>query len=332
MLTYDNWRSVYANLAAERDITADDRVGHVGPLSHASGAYLVTALLRGACNVLLDFGDPDRFLTELAAREVSMFSCVPTVLTRLVATARIPPLPRLRRIMYGAEPMPRNTLESAWERFGPILAQNYGCTEAMMTCAWLPEHDHLGPDGLRHGCIGRPYRTVNIELRDTSGRPVADGETGELTVCSPHVSHGYWQDDEATRAVLRDGWLRTGDLARRGADGLFYLNGRASDMLISGGFNIQPAEVESVLSAVPGIREVAVVGLPDDVWGERVVAVIAGDETRNRQRELRARVHPLLGFRTPKQWVWWERLPRNATGKVDRAEVRRLLLAGDTAS
>jgi acyl-CoA synthetase (AMP-forming)/AMP-acid ligase II len=255
---------------------------------------------------------------------------VPTVLTRIVNHPRLAgfDLGSLRAIGYGAEPIPINTLEKALQRFGPVLTQNYGLTEAMMTVATLPPADHfeLGPDGKpvpRAGCIGRPYTFVEVVLRDAGGRPVPDGEVGEITIRSEHMTQGYWQRPDETAKVLRDGWLWTGDLARRDRAGFITLAGRSKDMLISGGFNIYPAELEAVLTNHPQVVEAAVCGVPDADWGEVAVAFIAPlPGTRPTAEELQAHCKPILGLRTPRRFALLDSLPKNANGKVDRPRLK----------
>lgn len=338
MLSHRNWAEVYRNLLTDRDIRGDDRLAHAGPLSHASGAYVLPFFLAGATSVICPArGGVEGLLATIQAERCTVLTCVPTLLTRLLGHPRVGEfdLSSLRHIGYGAEPIPLHTLQAAIARFGPILSQNYGLTEAMMTCCHLRADEHIGADGrLRHGALGRPYSHVEIVLRDAAGQPVPDGAVGEITVRSGHVMQGYWRQPQETARVLRDGWLWTGDLARRDAGGLLWLAGRAKDMLISGGFNIYPQEVEAELSAAPGVREVAVVGVPDPDWGELAVAFVAGDGLC--VEALRDWSRPRLGLRTPRRWHIVESLPRTAVGKVDKARLKSALAsakmpAGDAA-
>lgn len=325
MLTHRNWAAVYRNMLTDRDIRADDRLVHIGPLSHASGAYVPAFFLAGAASVVAPAGQGlDGLLRTIQQERGTVFTAVPTLLTRLVDHPRLQDfdLSSLRWIGYGAEPIPPGTLAASVARFGPILAANYGLTEAMMTCCHLEPAEHFRDGQLRHGAIGRPYTHVDVVLREPDGTPVAAGEIGELTVRSPHVMRGYWNRAADTARVLKDGWLWSGDLAREGADGILELVGRAKDMLICGGFNIYPQQVEQELAAAPGVREAAVVGIPDAEWGEIPVAFVVGE--RLQEQRLRDWARPKLGLRTPKRWVVLGALPRNATGKVDRPALRRL--------
>jgi acyl-CoA synthetase (AMP-forming)/AMP-acid ligase II len=263
---------------------------------------------------------------------VTVFTCVPTVLTRIVNHPDLGrfDLASLRAIGYGAEPIPRNTLEKALAKFGPILTQNYGQTEAMMTCTTLPPAEHFvpGTDEPRIGCIGRPYTFVEIVLRDPAGAPVAPGEIGEITVRSDHVMAGYWRMPEETAKVLRDGWLWTGDLGRMDETGLVTLTGRSKEMLISGGHNIYPQELEAALTSCPGVLEAAVVAQPDPDWGEIAVAFVSvAADARLAAEDLRAAVRPRLGIRTPKRIEIVAALPKTGNGKVDKKVLREQLAA-----
>jgi acyl-CoA synthetase (AMP-forming)/AMP-acid ligase II len=332
MLSHRNWRSVYKNMLIDREIGADEVLAHIGPLTHASGVYFTPFFLRGGTNVIVPGGQVDALLHCVERHRVTAFSCVPTVLTRIVNHPDIDrfDLSSLRWIGYGAEAIQANTLEKALARFGPMLTQNYGLTEAMMTCARLRPEEHLlpgkpnGGSPLRLGSIGRPYTFVEIVLRDPQGRPVPAGEIGEITVRAEHVMQGYWGRPEETAKVLRDGWLWSGDLARADAEGFIDLVGRSKEMLISGGFNIYPQELEACLSGCPGILEAAVIGAPDPGFGEIAIAIVAAERGAALDAEsCAAFCKPQLGFRTPKRWVFVESLPRTPNGKVDKAQLRK---------
>lgn len=326
MLTHRNWAAVYRNMLIDRDIRADDVIAHIGPLTHASGTYFVPWFLRGATNVVIEGGTVEALLQAIERHRVTVFTCVPTVLTRIVNHPRLDAfdLSSLRLIGYGAEPIPRNTLTRALALFGPILEQNYGLTEAMMTCTKLSPEDHFDAQGdPRHGAIGRPYTFVEIVLRDEAGNPVPPGEIGEITVRSDHVTAGYWGMPEATAEVLRDGWLWSGDLARLGEDGIISLAGRSKDMLISGGFNIYPQEIEAALTSCADVVEAAVIGLPDAQWGEIAVGYVALAVGSVRGADdILAEIKPRLGIRTPKRLDILDHLPKNANGKVDKKALR----------
>lgn len=330
MLSHRNWRSVTKNMLIDRDIRGSDRLAHIGPLSHASGTYFTPFFLRGATNIIVN-GNWQQLLSSIERDKVTAFSCVPTVLTRILNSPDVDrhDTASLRWIGYGAEAIQPTTLDKAVKRWGPILTHNYGLTEAMMTCTRLSADDHfeLRADGsrqLRHGCIGSPYTFVDIVLRSPDGTPVKEGETGEITIRAEHVMQGYWKRSKETLEVLKDGWLWSGDLAKIGPDGLIYLVGRSKEMLISGGFNIYPREIESCLSGCPGVEEAAVIGVPDREFGEIAVAfVVASSGHAATASSCEAHCKPILGFRTPKRWHFLAALPRTGNGKVDKTALKR---------
>lgn len=330
VLTARNWRAVYKNMLIDRRIDQSDVVAHIGPLTHAAGTYVTPCLLRGAANVVVPGGRLDALFGAIARHRVTGFTCVPTVLTRIVnhPDLRAHDLSSLRWIGFGAEPIPHNTLAQAIAHFGPILTQNYGLTEAMMTCALLGPDEMRRPDGsLRTGCIGRAYTFVDLVLRAPDGTPVAAGEIGELTIRAEHVMREYWRRPEETAQTLRDGWLWSGDLARLdGEDGFYYLTGRSKDMIISGGFNIYPQEVERVISNHPDVVESAVIGVVDDEFGEAAVAFVACRAgAAVAAAELSEHCKPELGFKTPRQWRMLDALPKTPNGKIDKNALRAQL-------
>ena len=332
MLTHRNWAAVYRNMLIDRDIRSDDVLAHIGPLTHASGTYFVPWFLRGGTSVIVEGGSVDGLLAAIPKHKVTVFTCVPTVLTRIVNHPALDryDLGRLRMIGYGAEPIPRNTLEKALRLFGPILVNNYGQTEAMMTVSSLPAADLFvpGTNEPRVACIGRPYTFVEVILRGPDRQPVAAGEIGELTIRSDHVMRGYWRMPEETAKVLRDGWLWTGDLARMDENGFITLTGRSKEMLISGGHNIYPQEIEAVLTSCPGVLEAAVVAQPDPDWGEIAVAFVSLTEDSALGPEaIRTSVRPRLGIRTPKRIEIVPNLPKTTNGKVDKMLLRERLAA-----
>jgi acyl-CoA synthetase (AMP-forming)/AMP-acid ligase II len=326
VLTVGNWMAVYRNMLVDRDIRSDDRLAHVGPLTHASGTYATPHLLRGAANVIVDYEGPSDLLRAIEQDRISVFSCVPTLLTRLLGdpAARSADCSSLRRICYGAEPIQPNTLASAVSRFGPILVQNYGLTEAMMTVAFLPEDADPAGERAGAGLIGRPYTFVEVVLRRPDGNAADPGESGEITIRSDHVMQGYWRRPRETAEALRGDWLWSGDLAVEEPGGMLRLVGRSKDLVISGGFNIYPREVESVLAGYRGVREAAVFGTPDDDWGERLVAVLAGSFD---VEEISSTAKAELGIKAPKQWLVVEELPRTANGKIDKVKLKAEVLA-----
>lgn len=334
MLSFGAWRAVYQNMLVDRDIRGSDVLAHVGPLTHASSTYFTPYLIRGATNVIVEGGRVSELLPAIERFGVTCFSCVPTVLTRLLASPDIDryDTSSLRSIAYGAEAMPPRTLRQAIDRWGPILWHNYGLTEAMMTCTHLRPEEHAAlvrghGDSAPQIPIGRPYSFVEVVVRAPDGAPVPHGQVGELTIFGDHVMQGYLNRPDETKEALRDGWLWSGDLAWQAEDGLIYLAGRRKEMLISGGFNIYPAAIEACLSACPGVRESAIVSLPDETFGEIAVAFVAPDgENAVDVDRLVEYCKPLLGIRTPKRWHIVSALPRTTNGKMDKRALRDGLL------
>jgi len=232
--------------------------------------------------------------------------------------------------MYGASPMPVEKLREAMDRFGPVFVQIYGQAEAPVTITVLPPEDHR-PQGTadevrRLASAGRPFLSVDVQVLDGNGEAVAPGEPGEGVVRSDHVMAGYWRRPELTLEVLRDGAVHTRDMATVDERGYIYLLGRRDEMIISGGFNIAPREVEEVLHRHAAVSEAAVIGVPDSTWGEAVHACVAlRPGATASEAELLEFCKPALGFRRPKAITFLPDLPKNPYGKVLRQELRKLL-------
>jgi fatty-acyl-CoA synthase len=265
---------------------------------------------------------PRAFFELVREHRISHVQTVPTVLVRLLEAPEIATadLSSIATIGYGSAPMPVDRLEQLLARFGPIFTQIYGLTETCAMATVLRRAEHLAG---RLASCGRPAPGVEVELVDDDGRPVATGELGEIVIRGPTLMAGYWQAPEVTAAAIRDGWFHSGDIAHRDADGFIYISDRKSDMIITGGINVYPKEIEEVIYRHPGVLECAVVGLPDPEWGEAVTAVVAPRPG--------ARIDPdevvelcrreLAGYKKPRQVVFVEEIPRNPSGKV----LKRLL-------
>lgn len=333
MMNHRQWLAVTRNMLVDRDIRMDDVLAHIGPLTHASGTYFIPWFLSGAVNVIVPGGNIEGLFDAIEHHRVTVFTCVPTVLTRIVNHHDVDRVDfsSIRAIGYGAEPIPQSTLEKAVARFGNIVTQNYGQTEALMTVSLLHPSEHFLEDGsLRIGSIGRPYRFVEVVLRAKNGAPVAANEMGEITVRSDHVMAGYWNMPAETENVLRDGWLWTGDLARQDENGYMYLMGRSKDMLISGGYNIYPAEIEAIITSQPQVIEAAVIGVPDPHWGEICVAhIVMHPDAAPDQASLGSNCKALLGFRAPKRYLFVPDLPKNSNGKIDKKLLKERFVAAN---
>ena len=319
----------------------DDRMLSALPLCFTGGLDVATQLAHcGGELVLMPSFDAGQALDLVESRRVTLFHGVPLMCQKLVDHPRWAgtDLSSMRLARTGAAPVPVALLR-AWAQRGVPLLQGYGQTESAGSGLLL-----LAPDAGRYGKAGRASCYLDVRLVDPgTGADVPVGEVGELIMRGPQVMRGYWNDPEATAMVLRDGWLWTGDLAFVDEDGFYQIAGRSKDLIITGGLNVFPAEVEEVIRQVPGIAEVAVVGVPSERWGEAVVAVVVGADGDSGggdvavdlvavQEHCRA---VLADYKRPKRVVVSpQSLPRTASAKIIKHEVRRWVidaLAGSPA-
>jgi long-chain acyl-CoA synthetase len=313
----------------------DERDTHLlaAPVSHGAGLYALPFLLKGAHQIVLEHFDVAAILDVLRRhRQVSLFAA-PTMLTRLVHAPEIgtADLRNLRTIYYGGGPMYVADLERALEIFGPRLYQLYGQGESPMTIAGLSQRLHADKAHPRWrerlGSCGVARTGVLVRIVDDDDHEVPPGEIGEVITCSDCVMEGYWQNPEANAETLRGGWLHTGDLGSMEEDGLLTLRDRSKDMIISGGSNIYPREIEEVLLRHPDLVEVSVVGRPHPDWGEEVVAFLVPREgAAVAPAELdRLCLDHIARFKRPREYRFVCSLPKNNYGKVLKTELRRLL-------
>ena len=297
------------------------------PITHASGLPIVPVLARGGSVVLLQGFDPHGYLEAIQDEHVNFGFIVPTMLYALLDNAdpHAYDLSSVDTIVYGAAPITPTRLAEAIETFGRVFAQGYGQTECvgMATSLRKDEHDPVGRPNLLSSC-GRAVQGVTVDILDDDGGQVDMRAVGEMCVRSPVVMSGYWKQPELTTEAFRSGWLRTGDLAQRDEDGFFHLVDRSKDLIISGGYNIYPREVEDAIAQDPDISSVAVIGVPDPRWGEAVTAIVVARADKTLDTEaLRERVRTLKGpLHAPKRVDVVDALPMTALGKIDKKALR----------
>lgn len=309
---------------------ACDCVLHVAPLSHGSGLYMIPALARGAENVIYDRTGfrPDEVFDTVARLSISVIPFVaPTMIVRFLETAPRADIGSLRGVVYGGASIHLEHIREAVARFGPIFHQLYGQGEAPMTISYLPGADHLGADDETLVSAGYVRSGVELRLVGEDGRDVPHGADGEICVRGDVVMKGYWRNPDATAKALKDGWLHTGDIGRFDSAGRLRVLDRRHDTIISGGTNIYPKEIEDVIAAHPGVREVIAFGLPDAEWGESVaVALVAEDAALDEAEVLNFCKANLASFKKPKRVIFLADLPKNAYGKVLRRQLREQYL------
>jgi malonyl-CoA/methylmalonyl-CoA synthetase len=321
VLTHGSLAANARTLVEAWRITAEDRYLAVLPLFHVHGLGngVCSGLASGCRMRLVERFEHDRAEALLEEFRPTLFFGVPTVYVRLLelddaAARRIGG--RMRLFVSGSAPLPSPVFEAFRAKFGHAILERYGMTETLMTIGNPYDEER------RPGTVGRPLPGVEVRIVGPDGRDLPEGETGQLLVRGPAVFGGYWRQPGTTAAALVEGWFRTGDLGERAADGYVTLRGRASDLIISGGFNVYPREIEDVLLEQPRVREAAVLGVPDARRGEVPVACFAGEAD---PAALAACRRLLASFKVPRSFVRVDALPRNATGKVDKVGLREAL-------
>jgi len=335
MLSHRNLAQMtYAYFVDVDAVPGRGRLLHAAPLSHGSGLYNFTHLAKGAAQVVPESSgfEAAEVLELLEAHGEVSFFAAPTIVKRLAdaALASGARATGLRTLVYGGGPMYLADLERATAAFGHRLAQIYGQGESPMTITALSKEHHADAGHPRHrerlASVGLPHCVVQVSLRDPEGREVPAGDVGEVCVRGDVVMSGYWNNPEGTASALRDGWLWTGDLGAMDADGFLTLKDRSKDLIVSGGSNIYPREVEEVLLAHPAVAEACVVGRPDREWGEAVVAfVVPRAEAPDIAQLDRFCLEHIARFKRPKDYRFVRALPKNNYGKVLKTELRSVL-------
>ena len=322
MLSHRNLAANCLTLAGLWGFTGDDVLLHALPIFHTHGLFVATncALIVGAPMVFLAKFEPDAVLRALPRCTVMMG--VPTFYTRLLAEPRFDATVcrSMRVFISGSAPLLASVHDEVRARVGHAILERYGMTETTMLTSNPLDGER------RAGTVGVPLPGVDVRVAGDEGRRLPTGEVGDIEVRGPNVFAGYWRrPDLAATEFAADGFFRTGDVGRFDDDGYLHIVGRSKDLIITGGLNVYPVEVEAVLDDLPGVLETAVIGVPDADFGEAVVAVVVpqpGASLDPVALRSAAREH-LAGFKVPKQVHVVEALPRNAMGKVEKAALRR---------
>jgi acyl-CoA synthetase (AMP-forming)/AMP-acid ligase II len=329
------WDVMAANHLAVPRRTSHPVYLMAAPMTHAAGTVSIPLLSQGATIVIHGHFDAGEVLAAIEQHRVTHTYLPPTAIYMLLSapTLRAHDYASLEAFTYAAAPMSVDRLRQCIATFGPVMMQFYGQTEAPMFCTCLlPEEHDVDDQRLAHRLLscGRPMLLTELEIMDDDGRLLARGERGEIVVRGDLVMPGYLKNEAATAEASRFGWHHTGDVGHIDEDGFVYIVDRKKDMIISGGFNVYPSEIEQVIWSHPAVQECAVVGVPDDKWGEAVKAVIELKRGSSADaEEIIALCKSRLGsVKAPKSVEFWETLPRTPVGKVSKKDIRAGFWAG----
>jgi fatty-acyl-CoA synthase len=330
MLPHRAWINSVLLEMLELGIGMQERFAFLTPLTHAGGVLLMPVLMRKGTCIIFDHFEPAQFLQAVEREKVTAAFLVPTMIYLLLDCPDLKQyeLRSLRNIIYGAAPIGADRLRQALDTFGPILTQLFGQTEAPMMISVLPREDHLVADPERQKLIltscGRPTITTSVRIVDPDNRDVTPGEVGEIVARPMNIMDGYFKDSEQTAKTIVDGWLHTGDMARQDEYGYLYIVDRAKDMIVTGGFNVYPREVEDALFEHPAVKGAAVVGVPDAKWGEAVKAIIVLHSGMSAtEAELIEFIKTRKGsIMAPKSIEFWDAIPLTNLGKLDKKKIR----------
>ncbi|WP_353254615.1 class I adenylate-forming enzyme family protein [Burkholderia anthina] len=321
------WTTSIATQIHELGLQPNDRYLVAAPITHGTSTYMLPILGSGGALVFPDHAKPGALLDNASAHDVTVFFAPPTLIQALADEQRRMPraLGSLRYLVYGGAPMRPEQIRDAQAVFGPVVCTSFGQTEAPQIITFLPPTDMTGEN---LASVGRPTLLTRVAVVGKDGAPLPPGEEGEIAVRGGLVMSGYLNAEEETRKTLIDGWLRTGDAGVFDERGYLFLRDRMRDVIITGGFNVYPGDVEVVLSGHPAVADCSVVGVPDDKWGEAVhAAVQLRPGASVRTDELIAFVKRELGsVKTPKVVHFFDALPRSAVGKVLKPAVRDAIL------
>jgi acyl-CoA synthetase (AMP-forming)/AMP-acid ligase II len=341
MLTHHNLMTMTMNFFADMTpLSSEDVILHAAPLSHGSGLYSIPNVAKGAANIILKSKtfDPKVVFETIQRRKVTNMFMAPAMIKRLITSPEIDKydLSSLKCIHYGGAPIYVEDLKAAVRKLGRVFVQLFGQAESPMTISYLPKEEHLleGTEEQmkRLTSAGIPRTDVEVKLFDENDRELPPGKMGEIVVRGEVVMKGYWRNPQATSEILRGGWLHTGDLGVMDERSYVYLLDRAKDMIISGGENIYSREIEDVILRHSAVHEVAVVGVPDETWGEAIKAIVALKEGQKATQEEIiefCKAH-LASYKKPKSVEFIDEIPKNPYGKVLKRELREKYWVGET--
>lgn len=330
-LTWKTIADIQQELMLKPDIPSCYLVS--APMSHAAGIASFVPIMQGASIIVMDGMVPDRLLSVIESHQITHLFLPPTAIYMLLAHDDVKryDYSSLRYFWYAAAPMSVEKLKEAMEIFGPVMVQTYGQAEAPMSCTYLSAQDHLlaletnNPSILRSCGKVAPY--VELAILDDEGAELPQEQEGEIAVRGNLLMKGYFENPEATAAIRHDGWQRTGDVGVLDKDGYLAIVDRKRDMIISGGFNVYPSEIEQLIWGMPEIKDCAVIGVPDEKWGEQVTAIVElknPDCVPDEQEIIQYCKNKLGSVKAPKQVWFWDELPRSPVGKVLKKEIRKV--------
>jgi acyl-CoA synthetase (AMP-forming)/AMP-acid ligase II len=334
MLTHRNLLAMTMNFYADicPGFGPDDVILHAAPLSHGSGCYALPNVGKGAANIILESKsfDPELIFKTIQEYRVTNMFAAPTMIKLMVDSPAVDQYDHssLKSLNYGGAPMLVEDLKQAMSKLGPCLVQLFGQAESPMTITYLPHQDHVqagSPEQMKRlSSAGMPRTDVEVKIFDPDENELPPGETGEIVTRSDLVMKGYWRNPEATADTIKNGWLHTGDMGYLDDGGYLFIMDRSKDMIISGGENIYPREIEEVLIKHPAVREVAVIGVPDTKWGEAIKAVVSLNAGESASEE--ALIHfcrdHIASYKKPKTVDFVNELPKNNYGKILKRELR----------
>ena len=327
MQPYRAWMANITNQIQVWGFDEHERYVVAAPITHGTSTYIVPILAQGGCHVILDGAGAEVVRTAFRERRGTVCFMPPTLVYMLMAlpNASREDFPKLRRLIYGGAPMPPEQVRKVRDFFGPVLGTTYGQTEAPQILTVMRPEDFEDPNNW--AAVGRPTWFSDVAIMSPEGKLLPSGEIGEVVARGDLLMNGYWRMPEKTAETIIDGWLHTGDRGLIDERGFLYLKDRLKDIVITGGFNVYPVDVENALSQHPAVHECLVFGLPDEKWGETVQAAVQLHPGQKAdEAELIAFVRNLLGpVQTPKRVHFYENLPRSNVGKLLKSAVIKKL-------